>query len=347
MQEISIQTPESSYKVHIANTLPKISHKSKVLIVSNPKVAGLHLQSLLANIQAKEVYVCVIPDGERYKTMQSVESILECAFTHRLDRNSCFVAFGGGVVGDIVGFAAGIFQRGVSFIQIPTTLLAQVDSSVGGKTGINNHFGKNLIGLFHQPKAVYANLSFLQTLDSREFSAGVAEIIKMAVCFDETFFEFLEQNDLSDFKHLQYAVAKSVEIKARVVNEDEKEKGIRAALNYGHTFGHVIENLTHYSSFLHGECVAIGMNMANRLAYKLNLLQDSQCARIEKLLERYNLPTRYKISNCAEFYEKFFLDKKSKDSQLTFILPQGLGGVQIRNDIDKGVIMEVLGEFSK
>ncbi|MFC3867424.1 3-dehydroquinate synthase [Helicobacter equorum] len=349
MREIIIHTPTKEYSVFIDEThnLESIVHNGKVLIVSNPKVAGLHLSKIIAKIMAKEVYVCIIPDGEEYKDFKSVEYILECAFTHRLDRNSLFVAFGGGVVGDIVGFVSGIYQRGVEFIQIPTTLLAQVDSSVGGKTGINNVFGKNLIGLFHQPKAVYVNLDLLATLDSREFSAGVAEIIKMAVCFDKEFFTYLQNTALDDKQILEYVIAKSIEIKARVVSQDEKEKGLRAALNYGHTFGHVIENLTHYTGYLHGECVAIGMCMANDLAYKLGLMTQEEVECIKHLLMRYNLPTYYKIADVREFWEKFFLDKKSKDSKITFILPNHIGDVCMRDDIPKEIVMQVLEQYSK
>lgn len=349
MREIIINTPTKQYPVYITNiqNLEPLTHNGKVLVVSNPKVAGLHLSSILPKIVAKEVYVCIIPDGEAYKDLRSVEYILECAFTHKLDRNSLFVALGGGVVGDIVGFVSGIYQRGVEFVQIPTTLLAQVDSSVGGKCGINNAFGKNLIGLFHQPKAVYAYTNLLSTLDSREFSAGVAEIIKMAVCFDKEFFAYLQGACLQDTQSLEYAIAKSIEIKAMVVSKDEKEQGLRAALNYGHTFGHVIENLTHYRGYLHGECVAIGMCMANDLALKLSLVSQEERESIKALLEFYNLPTSYKIADVREFWEKFFLDKKSRDCKITFVLPVHIGGVCMRDDIPKEIVMEVLEQYSK
>ena len=349
MRQIIINTPTKQYPVHIDSTqnFEPLVHNGKVLVVSNPKVAGLHLSKILPKIMAKEVYVCIIPDGEAYKDFKSVEYILECAFTHKLDRNSLFVAFGGGVVGDIVGFVSGIYQRGVEFVQIPTTLLAQVDSSVGGKTGINNAFGKNLIGLFHQPKAVYANTYLLATLDSREFSAGVAEIIKMAVCFDKQFFAYLQSASLQDSQSLEYVIAKSIEIKADVVSKDEKEKGLRAALNYGHTFGHVIENLTHYKGYLHGECVAIGMCMANDLAFKLSLMTQEEVDCVKNLLAHYNLPTSYKIADVKEFWEKFFLDKKSKDSKITFVLPVHIGDVCMRDDVPKELVIEVLEQYSK
>lgn len=344
MSEIlHIQTATSNYPIHIG-ILPHIEYAHKVLLVSNPKVAGLHLKYVLERIKAPEVYVCIVPDGEQYKDMKSIEYILECAFTHRLDRKSLMIALGGGVIGDMVGFASGIYQRGIDFIQIPTTLLAQVDASVGGKTGINNTFGKNLIGLFHQPKAVYIDPFMLSTLPKREFGAGVAEIIKMAVCFDEAFFILLQEQILSinDNDFLTRAIAKSVAIKAQVVNADEKEQGIRAALNYGHTFGHIIENLTQYERFLHGEAVSMGMCMANALACELGMMTQSECESIEKLLASYDLPTRFSFSSASGFYEKFYLDKKSTDSKIMFILPQGIGDVRLLDDVPKDVVLKVL-----
>lgn len=348
MTTLQIETLHSTYPIHIG-TLPTITHAHKVLIISNPKIAGLYLSQVLQSIEAKEVYVCIVPDGEQYKHMQSVEYILECAFSHRLDRKSLMIALGGGVIGDMVGFVSGIYQRGIDFIQIPTTLLSQVDASVGGKTGINNKFGKNLIGLFHQPKAVYIDPSFLQTLPSREFSAGVAEIIKMAVCFDKKFFAYLQNHtlDLQDTQNLIYAITQAVSIKAKVVGSDEKEKGIRAALNYGHTFGHVIENLTDYKRYLHGEAVSIGMCMANGLACELGFLQADEAKAIQTLLEAYNLPTFFEVRDALDFYEKFYLDKKSADSKIMFILPKGLGDVALCEDVPKQKVLKILSEFEK
>jgi len=246
----------------------------------------------------------------------------------------------------MTGFAASIYQRGIDFIQIPTTLLAQVDASVGGKTGINNAYGKNLIGAFHQPQAVYIDSCFLKTLPQREFSAGVAEIIKMAVTFNKEFFEFLEQNDLYDDQNLQEALAQAVQTKARVVSQDEKERGLRAALNYGHTFGHVIEKETHYSTYLHGEAVGIGMVMANALACELGWMCHDEALRVKKLLERYQIPTIYAIKDVHAFYETFYLDKKSSDRAITLILPRGIGDVSISNTIDEAVVKRVLEGFA-
>jgi 3-dehydroquinate synthase len=334
------------YNIYI-DKLPKLKFNRKVAIITNPTISKLHLNTLLKNIVADTVYIVTIPDGEEYKNLDTVETILDELFKNKLDRKSLVVAFGGGVVGDISGFCASIYQRGVDFIQIPTTLLAQVDSSVGGKTGVNNRFGKNLIGSFYQPKAVYIDIDFLETLPKREFSAGVAEVIKMAVMFNREFFEFLEQNSLDSRDNLKKAIASSVKIKADVVKQDEKEAGIRAVLNYGHTFAHVIENETNYKRYLHGEAVAIGIVMANRLALRLGLITIKEEERIKNLLKRYNLPTEYQIDSIDSFYKKFFLDKKSSNNKIKFILPDGIGRFKILDNIDENLVKDILIEYKE
>ena len=334
-----------SYQV-IIDPLSKLSFDTKVAVVTNPTVSAFHLEYLTSKINAKELHIITVPDGEQYKNWQSIEMILDGMFEARFNRNSLLIAFGGGVIGDMTGFAASIYQRGIDFIQIPTTLLAQVDASVGGKTGFNNRYGKNLVGAFHQPKAVYADASFLKTLPKREFAAGVAEVIKMAVCFDADFFAWLESADLSDEKQLSEAVAKSVMTKAGVVAQDEKERGLRAALNYGHTFGHVIENETDYTGFLHGEAVAIGMVMANDTAVELGWMSSEEAERVKTLLQRYDLPVTYAIKDVERFYETFYLDKKSADSAITFIIPRSLGGVEITDAIDASTIKKVLERYA-
>ena len=335
---------DNSYDIFI-EPLQKISFDTKVAIVTNPKVAGLHLGYLLEHIDAKELYIITVPDGENYKNQESIDLILESLFNHRFNRNSLLIAFGGGVIGDMVGYAASIYQRGIDFVQIPTTLLSQVDASVGGKTGMNNKYGKNLIGAFHQPKAVYIDPYFLTTLTKREFSAGVAEIVKMAVTFNKEYFEYLETADLNDTQVLQEAIKQAVQTKADVVAQDEKERGLRAALNYGHTFAHVIENETNYTTYLHGEAVAIGMVMANKLAVRLALMQEQEASRVLELLKRYDLPTSYVIADVEQFYGAFYLDKKSGDASITFVLPKNLGGVAMRDDIQKEDVVAVLEEF--
>jgi len=339
-------TIDNSYNVEIGK-LGKISFDTKVAIITNPKVAGLHLNYLLENLSAKEVYIVTVPDGEEFKSLSTVENILESLFNHRLDRKSLLIAFGGGVIGDMTGFTASIYQRGVDFIQVPTTLLSQVDASVGGKTGINNRFGKNLVGAFYQPKKVFIDSYFLKTLGEREYSAGIAEIIKMAVTFDKDFFEYLESNDLKNQNVIEQAIKRSVEIKADVVARDEKENGIRAALNYGHTFAHVIEKESGYGAYLHGEAVAIGMVMANELSCKLGLMTKDEAHRITVLLERYGLPTIYNIKDVDEFYDAFFLDKKSSNGKISFILASGIGDVEIKNDISTSDVKSILTIFGE
>ncbi len=338
------QVVDSSYDITI-DIMKPVHFDTKVAIITNPKVAGLHLGYLLSKVTAKELYIITVPDGEEYKNQDSINTILESLFNHKFNRKSMLIAFGGGVIGDMTGYAASIYQRGINFIQIPTTLLSQVDASVGGKTGMNNSYGKNLIGAFHQPKAVYIDPHFLTTLPEREFGAGVAEIVKMAVTFNKDFFEFLESADLKDPEVLQEAIKQAVQTKADVVAQDEKENGIRAALNYGHTFGHVIENETKYKKYLHGEAVAIGMVMANETAVKISLMQEDEAQRVKDLLHKYNLATSYLVTDSESFYETFYLDKKSSDSSITFILPVGIGGVKITDSCEKDLILSVLNDF--
>jgi len=337
---------DDSYKIYI-DALPPLTFRKKVAVVTNPTVSALHLEYLIQRVDAPAVEIITLPDGEQYKNWESIETILNALFEARFNRSSVLIAFGGGVIGDMTGFAASIFQRGIDFIQIPTTLLSQVDASVGGKTGINNAYGKNLIGAFHQPRAVYADPHFLGTLPEREFAAGVAEIVKMAVTFDADFFAWLETADLSQPDRLAEAVARSVQTKAAVVAQDEKERGLRAALNYGHTFGHVIENETHYTTYLHGESVAIGMVMANRLAVRLGKMEEAEAQRVEHLLQKHALPVTYAITDVDAFYEAFFLDKKSGDNSITFILPNRLGGVEITDAVDKADVIAVLRTFAE
>ena len=342
--DLTLKQKEKNYKVFI-DELNELEIPGKVAIVTNPKVAGLHLKTLLSTLKCDEYFIVTIPDGEEYKNLTVAQEILEQLFTSRLDRASTLIALGGGVISDITGFCASIYERGIDFINIPTTLLAQVDASVGGKTGVNNKFGKNLIGSFYQPKAVYCETKFLRTLPPREFAAGVAEAIKMAVTFDARMFNELENADLKDERNLTALVTRSVEIKARVVEADEKEKGLRAVLNYGHTFAHVIENQTNYKSFLHGEAVAIGMNMANRLAVNLGLLSERDAERVKKILIKNNLPVSYKISDEEAFYDAFSLDKKSQNGKINFILPRGIGDAVIKSDAPREEVIKILREF--
>jgi len=338
------QSQNITYNITI-DRLPQLTFDTNVVVVTNPTVSGYHLETLLSHINAAKLNIVTIPDGEEYKTLETVEMILNECFEHKLDRKSLLIAFGGGVIGDMTGFTASIYQRGIDFIQIPTTLLSQVDASVGGKTGVNNKYGKNLIGAFYQPKAVYIDPAFLETLPPREFAAGVAEIVKMAVMFDRSYFEFLQTANFEDTETLKEVIRKSVELKAWVVNQDEKEAGIRAVLNYGHTFGHVVENETNYTTYLHGEAVAIGIVMANALAVELGMLTQNEADEVKALLNEASLPTDYTIKNVDEFYEHFFLDKKSAKGSIKFILPEGIGNHKIVSDIDESVVKKVLYSF--
>ena len=342
--QIDINLDKNSYKVYI-DELSKLKFKGKVAIITNSKVGGLYLNDILSIIEADEKYVITIADGEEYKNLATIEDILEQLFVSRLDRSSTIIALGGGVISDMSGFTASIYERGIDFITIPTTLLAQVDASVGGKTGVNNKFGKNLIGSFYQPKAVYCESRFLNSLPKREFAAGIAEAIKMAIMFDREFFEFFESCDINNQDDLTKIIKRCVELKAMVVSQDEREKGLRAVLNYGHTFAHVIENELNYKGLLHGEAVAIGINMANRLAVNLGLLSVKEFDRIENLLIKFDLPTKYKIKDENAFYNAFSLDKKSENSVIKFILPNGIGKNLIKSDISKERVLEVLGLF--
>ena len=342
--QIDINLDKNSYKVYI-DELSQLKFKGKVAVITNSKVGGLYLAEVLSLIDADEKYTITIPDGEEYKNLATIESILEQLFVSRLDRSSTIVALGGGVVSDMSGFVASIYERGIDFITIPTTLLAQVDASVGGKTGVNNKFGKNLIGSFYQPKAVYCQSRFLKTLPKREFAAGIAEAIKMAVMFDGEFFKFFESCNTENPNDLAKIIQRCVELKAMVVSQDEREKGLRAVLNYGHTFAHVIENELNYKGFLHGEAVAVGMNMANRLAVNSGLLSVIEADRIENLLMKFDLPTKYKIKDENAFYDAFSLDKKSENSVIKFILPDGIGKNIIKSDIKKEQVIDVLRLF--
>ncbi len=339
-----LPTSNITYDITI-DLLPQLTFDTKVAIITNPTVAGYHLDTLLTHIKAIQLDVVTIPDGEEYKNMETIENILNELFEHKLDRKSLLIAFGGGVIGDMTGFTASLYQRGIDFIQIPTTLLSQVDASVGGKTGVNNKYGKNLIGAFYQPRAVYINPEFLKTLPPREFAAGIAEIVKMAIMFDKGYFEFLQTADFSNEKVLKEAIRKSVELKAWVVNQDEKEAGIRAVLNYGHTFGHVVENETNYTTYLHGEAVSIGMVMANALAVELGLFSQEEALSVKIFLEKSSLPTEYTIKDVDAFYEHFFLDKKSANNSIKFILPNGMGNYKVVSDIDESVVKKVLSIF--
>ena len=308
---------------------------SQALIVTNAAVSGLYLDHLRASLSAAQVDVVEIGDGERFKTLDTYSAILDALATKRHNRTTTVLALGGGVVGDVAGFAAATYQRGVNLVQIPTTLLALVDSSVGGKTAVNHRLGKNLIGAFHQPGAVVADMALLETLPPREFRAGLAEVVKYGVIADAGFFVWLEDHIeellAKDTAALVYAVRRCCEIKAEVVAADERETGQRAILNFGHTFGHAIEAVTDYRRYLHGEAVALGMAMAMHLSVELGRATEAEAERVRGLLIRAGLPSTTALSP-APILEAMSLDKKVVDGRMRLVVCDGIGRVSVTSD---------------
>ena len=338
MQTLTVGLAERSYPIHIARglmgwpelLLPYLPHK-RAAVVTNTTVAPLYLEQLQAMLHDHGVSVLpvILPDGEKYKNAETLNLIYDALLIHRCERSTPLIALGGGVIGDMTGFAAATYLRGVPFIQIPTTLLAQVDSSVGGKTGINHPLGKNMIGAFYQPQVVLADVATLDTLPDRELKAGIAEIIKYGLIRDLPFFEWLEQNMAKllarDAEALQYAIARSCQNKAEVVAADERESGERALLNLGHTFGHAIENGMGYGVWLHGEGVATGTVMAADLSQRLGWLAETDVARIRRLFEQAGLPIAAPVLGADKYLELMGLDKKVQDGRMRFVLLKAIG----------------------
>lgn len=353
MRSLSVDLGERSYPIFIGSDLfdgellmPYISGK-QVMIVTNETIAPLYLDKLKTIINKDKVDVVVLPDGEAYKDLDHVNKIFDALLENRHNRTTTLIALGGGVVGDMTGFAAASYQRGVNFIQIPTTLLSQVDSSVGGKTGVNHPLGKNMIGAFYQPQAVIANTEVFKTLPDRELSAGVAEVVKYGLIYDSTFFDWLENNIESlmakDSEALSYAIHRSCEIKAEVVEQDEKESGIRAWLNLGHTFGHAIETHQGYGNWLHGEAVAAGTMMAMRLSQKLGWISEKDIVRTRNLFETANLPVEPPEDMSAEaFLDLMSVDKKVIDGELRLVLLEKLGRAVVTADYPRSSLLDVL-----
>lgn len=307
---------------------------SHCLVVSNETVAPLYLDVLVENLGDKQVESIFLPDGEKYKTVATVESVLDKLVDGRANRDTTLIALGGGVVGDITGFAAACYMRGVSFIQVPTTLLAQVDSSVGGKTGVNHPKGKNLIGAFHQPRIVLIDTDTLATLPDRELRAGLAEVIKYGAIADTEFFGWLEDNLdallAKEAEALARAIQRSCELKAEVVADDERETGRRAILNFGHTFGHAIEHCQGYGEWLHGEAIAAGMLMAAELSG----IVEAESGRLRTLIERAGLPVRPPAIGAEAMLDAMGLDKKALSKKLRFVVLDKLGDARVTEDYD-------------
>jgi 3-dehydroquinate synthase len=320
-----------------------------LVIVTNTTVARLYLHKLRASLSGRRVAECVLPDGEQYKTLQTVGRVFDSLVEAKLNRDATVLALGGGVVGDIAGFAAASYQRGVGYVQIPTTLLAQVDSSVGGKTGVNHPGGKNLIGAFYQPLAVVADTDTLATLPDRELRAGLAEVIKYGCVWDPQLFDWLELNIARlagrDPEALAHAIGRSCAIKAAVVAQDERESNVRAVLNFGHTFGHAIEAATNYEMYLHGEAVGLGMLMATDLSHRLGMIDRASVERVRAVIERAGLPTRTPRIGAARAFELMQMDKKVLAGAVRLVLLEKLGSAVVTGRYAQGELDATLTEY--
>jgi 3-dehydroquinate synthase len=354
MKTLTVELGNRSYPIHIGQQLlgsgellTRHIHGRQVMIVSNDTIAPLYLESvtqLLTNFDTASV---ILPDGEQYKTLDTLNTIFTALLEQRFNRDCTLIALGGGVVGDITGFAAASYQRGVAFLQIPTTLLAQVDSSVGGKTGVNHPQGKNMIGAFHQPGCVLIDTDTLDTLDDRQFAAGLAEVIKYGLIRDAGFFNWLETNmsalKARDKPALAYAIERSCSIKAEMVAADERESGQRALLNLGHTFGHAIETATGYGNWLHGEAVATGMLMATDLSARHGWVSAETVQRTEQLLRLAGLPTSApEEMDETRFMELMAIDKKVIDGELRLVLLKSIGKAVVTGDFNAALLSETL-----
>ncbi|EKO3434086.1 3-dehydroquinate synthase [Vibrio fluvialis] len=355
MERITVSLDERSYPISIGAglfndpALLSLSAKQKVLIITNRTVAPLYAGKITALLDQKgcQSAVLELPDGEQYKSLDTFNTVMSYLLEHNYSRDVVIVALGGGVIGDLVGFAAACYQRGVDFIQIPTTLLSQVDSSVGGKTAVNHPLGKNMIGAFYQPKAVIIDTNCLSTLPAREFAAGMAEVIKYGIIYDYDFFVWLEQNMDSlyalDEQALSYAIARCCQIKAEVVAQDEKESGIRALLNLGHTFGHAIEAELGYGNWLHGEAVAAGTVMAAKTAQLQGLISQEQLDRIQAILQKANLPVHTPDSmSFDDFMKHMMRDKKVLAGELRLVLPTSIGTSDVVKGVPEAVIEQAI-----
>ena len=342
-RELSVELGERSYPIFIGEGLLGTQDLSafvsgaQVMIVTNETVAPLYLERAKASFPGKRVDTVVLPDGERFKDWQTLNSIFDGLLEHRHTRKTLLVALGGGVVGDMAGFAAACYQRGVPFIQIPTTLLSQVDSSVGGKTGINHPLGKNMVGAFHQPQAVLIDTASLQTLPAREVSAGLAEVIKYGLIRDQGFLGWLEERMDAlvslDPEALAEAIFRSCACKAEIVALDEREGGLRAILNLGHTFGHAIETYAGYGNWLHGEAVGTGMLMAAELSALEGMISRDDCDRINRLILRAGLPDKPPVAMTADdFMGLMAVDKKNVDGLLRLVLLRSVGDAVVTSE---------------
>ena len=357
MKTIKIDLGSRSYPIFIGQKLFKENNliaeyikNKRVAIVTNTTIEALYLDEIKKLVKHQEILSIVLPDGEQYKNQESLTYIYDQLLSNKYGRDSLLIALGGGVIGDITGYAAATYMRGIDFIQVPTTLLSQVDSSVGGKTGINHSLGKNMIGAFYQPKCVLINIDVLKTLPDRELRAGLAEVIKYGLIRDKSFFEWLEKEMHAllekNPESLMHLISVSCENKAQVVSEDEFEsqKGIRATLNFGHTFGHAIENVMGYGNWLHGEAVACGMVMAAYMSMELGLLTPVDFDRIKSLIGSAELPSNPPDIKPTQFLDLMQSDKKTLNGQINLILLKGIGHAFITNEYSQSVLLKTISQ---
>lgn len=361
MQSITVGLAERSYPIHIGSNFnygalvkQALIKQKDLLIVTNDTIAPLYLEKVKQSLIAEgfKVSQCILKDGECYKTVDSWMQILTTLLEDDFGRDGAIVALGGGVVGDMAGFAAACYQRGIPFVQMPTTLLSMVDSSVGGKTAFNHPLGKNMIGAFYQPKAVIIDIDFLKTLPKREITAGLGEVVKTGIIYDKAFFEFLEQNSEKVFLHDQDVITTIVkrccEIKAAVVACDEQEHGLRAILNFGHTFGHALEAFLGFGTWLHGEAVGLGMVIASALACKRGLLAPQDQKRIVNLIAKCYLPVTIPENMTEKDFIRFMRhDKKVRQGIIRYVLPEGIGKAKVFSDISDDDVEALILELKK
>ena len=354
MATLHVELGERSYPIHIdagvllnSTLLTQHIRAQRVCVVTNDIVAPLYLDKIKQLLSGYQLDIVVLPDGESEKSLANFDKIMSHLLANTHGRDTTLIALGGGVIGDITGFAAACYQRGIDFVQIPTTLLSQVDSSVGGKTAVNHPLGKNMIGAFYQPNVVLIDVDTLTTLPDREFAAGMAEVIKYGILGDVQFFEWLEQHveqiQRKDVATLTEMIERCCQCKADIVSADETEAGVRALLNLGHTFGHAIEAELGYGEWLHGEAVATGMVLAAKLAVTMNLIEASDLRRIEALIATFALPTQAPDSMSLQVFMKHMKrDKKNLAGKLRFIVPTAIGTSEIRDDVTEEMLAQIL-----
>lgn len=361
MKTVKVGLGEKSYDIligysldEIGGILKKYTKGIKSLIVTNPTVAGYYLETVNKSLQKAgfQVFVAQVPDGEEHKSQAEASKLYAKCVEYRLERESIIVGLGGGVIGDLAGYVAATFMRGLPIVQVPTTLVAQVDSSVGGKVAVNLPEGKNLVGSFYQPFLVYIDLAVLKTLPVEEIEVGMAEVIKYGIILDKKFLEYLEKKIVKlreiDMEVLERVVARCCQFKAGVVEKDEREKGQRAILNFGHTLGHALEALTGYKKYKHGEAVAIGMVGACRIAEKMGMFKKEARDRIERLIEKAGLPGRIGVKlGVDDIIQVLSLDKKVRAGRVRFVLPERIGRVVVRNDVPEDIVRDVVTGLMK